>query len=250
MPKVLSYRGGVVLALLLGATFGAPTASRAAPGGQAAGGFTLTATPVGNASAALQWTAVADAASYRVYGVRTLIVDPATADPAGPEAHPTSHPLARADAGTWIEIARDLRDTAATLTDLPREGTFAFVVRAVDAGGREYAQTAAATVSLATAPGDDLAVEMPTFAAARLTWAAVPGAARYALLSAPAGRPLVPDRIRQGLGGTTTIVDGLPPGSTWRFAVVAQDASGRVLAQTRTEEVTTAPPLAPMLGMR
>jgi hypothetical protein len=250
MPKVLSYRGGVVLAVLLGAAFGAPTATRAAPGGQAAAGFNLTAAPVGNASAALQWNAQTDVASYRVYGVRTMIVDPATADPAGPESHPTTHPLARADAGTWIEIAKDLQDTSATLTDLPREGTYAFVVRAVDAGGREYAQTAAATVSLATAPGDDLAVEMPTFTAARLTWEAVPGAARYALLSAPAGRPLAPDRVRQGLSGTTTTIDGLPPSSTWRFAVVAQDASGRVLAQTRTEEVTTLPPLAPMFGMR
>ena len=247
---VVGLSPGVVLAVLLGAVFGAPTASRAAPDGQAAGGFNLTAAPVGNASAALQWTAAADAASYRVYGVRTMIVNPATADPAGPESHPTAHPLARADAGAWIELAKDLRDTSATLTDLPREGTYAFVVRAVDAGGREYAQTAAATVSLDTAPGDDLAVEMPTFTAARLTWEPVPGAARYALLSGPAGRPLVPDRIRQALSGTTTIVDGLPPGSTWRFAVVAQDASGRVLAQTRTEEVTTAPPMAPMLGMR
>jgi hypothetical protein len=250
MPKVLSYRGGVVLAVLLGALFGAPATSRAAPGGQAAGSFGLTAAPVGNASASLQWSAPTGAASYRIYGVRTMLVDPATVDPAAPEAHPSTHPLARAEAGAWVEIARDLRDTSATLTDLPREGTFAFVVRAVDAAGAEYAQTPPATVSLATAPGDDLAVDMPSFAAARLTWEPVPGATRYALLSAPAGRPLVPDRVRQGLSGTTTIVDGLPPGSTWRFAVVAQDASGRVLAQTRTEEVITAPPMAPMLGMR
>jgi hypothetical protein len=250
MPKVLSYRGGVVLAVLLGAVFAAPTLSRAAPDGQAAAGFTLTAAPVGNASAALQWNAQTDATSYRIYGVRTVVVAPATADPAGPEAQPSTHPLARADAGTWVEIARDLHDTSATLTDLPREGTYAFVVRAIDAGGREYVQTAAATVSLATAPGDDLAVEMPTYTAARLTWQAVPGATRYGLLSAPAGRPLVPDRARQSFNGTTTVVDGLPAGSTWRFAVVAQDASGRVLAQTRTQDVTTLPPMAPMLGMR
>src|SRR3954470_24204772 len=102
MQKVLSYRGGVVLAVLLGAAFVAPAASRAAPGGQAAAGFTLTAAPVGNASAGLQWNAQTDAASYRIYGVSTMIVNPATADPAGPEAHPTTHPLARADAGTWI----------------------------------------------------------------------------------------------------------------------------------------------------
>src|SRR5690242_5962094 len=82
MPKVLSYRGGVVLAVLLGASFSAPTVSRAAPDGQAAAGFTLTAAPVGNASAALQWNAQTDAASYRIYGVRTVVVAPATADPA------------------------------------------------------------------------------------------------------------------------------------------------------------------------
>lgn len=221
MPSVLSYRVGVVLAVLLGAAFAAPTLSRAAPDGQAAAGFTLTAEPVGNASAGLQWNAQTDAASYRIYGVRTVIVDPATADPGGPEAHPTSHPLARADAGTWIEIARDLRDTSATLTDLPREGTYAFVVRAIDAGGREFVQTAPATVSLATAPGDDLAVDMPTFTAARLTWEAVPGAARYALLSArPAGHwcPTAPARVSAARPRSSTAYRRGAPGASpsWR----------------------------------
>src|SRR5207248_11407573 len=116
----------------------APPAAQATPGLQATPAFQLAATPVGNASAALRWTALSDAASYNIYGVRTMIVDPATADPAGPEVQPASHPLARAAAGTWIEVAKGLRDTATTVADLPREGTYAFLVRAVDAGGQEY----------------------------------------------------------------------------------------------------------------
>ncbi len=249
MSGILSARGGVVLIALLAALAVAPPI-HAAPSAQASSGFELTAAPVGNASAALRWTALPEAASYNVYGVQTVVIDPATTDPTSPEAQPTNHPLARATPGTWVEVAKDLRTAGATLTDLPRERTLAFVVRAVDASGREYAQSAPATVVLEGAPGDDLVVDMPTFTAARLSWEPVPGATRYAVLAAPAGQPLAPDRARQALTETTTVIDGLPPGGSWRFAVLAQDADGRVLAQTRLQEVVTAPPMGPMFGMR
>lgn len=81
-------------------------------------------------------------------------------------------------------------------------------------------------------------------------WAPVPGAARYALLAAPLGRLLAPDRGRAAMETTATVIDGLPPGSTWRFAVLAQDADGHVLARTPTEEVTTTPAMAPPVGAR
>src|SRR5689334_10653566 len=47
-----------------------------------------TATPLGNASVSLTWAALPGAASYNVYAVRTLIIDPATIDQASPEAQP------------------------------------------------------------------------------------------------------------------------------------------------------------------
>ena len=52
-------------------------------------GFDLVASPVGNASAALRWTALPDAASYTIYGARTMQIDPALASSGGPETQPT-----------------------------------------------------------------------------------------------------------------------------------------------------------------
>jgi len=247
MQGVVTRRVGVVVAVLLAAA-GLVPAVHADSTPAAASSLQLTAAPVGNASAALRWTALPDAASYNVYGTQTVAVDPATMDPASAEAQATNHPLARANPGTWVEVAKDLHTAGATLTDLPRERTYAFIVRAVDANGQEYSQSAPATVTLAGAPGAELQVDMPTFSAAQLSWQPVPGATRYTLLSGPAGRPLSVDRARQALTSTSTVIDGLPPGSSWQFPVVAEDSDGRVLAQTHLQQITTAPPMPPLLG--
>ena len=231
-------------AVLIWAAGGDATARAAPAAEQAAGQLPLTATAVGNASAALSWTPAPEAVTYTVHAGRTVIVDPAMA--MVPERRPGQdvHPLDREPPGTWVPIAEGLRETSVTLTDLPPEGTFAFLVRALDAEGDELAASTIASVSLDQAAGGTLAFEVPLSGTVQLTWHQVPGAARYAVLVGLPGRPLMSDPFRQALSGTTTRIDGLAPGATWRFAVEAQDERGGVLARTQAEELTMPPPTA------
>jgi hypothetical protein len=208
--------------------------------------FTLTATAVGNSSAMLSWPPRPGAAAYNVYGARTVIEAPATLSPAGPQPDPAAHPLERADPGAWVAVAQGLRDPAVTLTALPEEGTYAFVVRAVGQDGRELAQSSVAQVSLAQAPGDDLHIEVVSPWGVRLSWEAVPGATQYALLVGSPGRPLLPDPGRQALPDTAVELAGLAPGTRWHFAVIARDAQGGVLALSQQAEILMPPP--PLLG--
>ena len=231
-------------AVLIWAAGGGATALDAQAAEQAAGQLTLTATAVGNTSVMLSWSAAPEAVTYTVHAGRTVIVDPATA--VLPERRPghDAHPLDREPPGTWVLVAEGLRETSVTLTDLPPEGTFAFLVRGLDADGDEMAASAVASVSLDQAAGGTLAFEVPVSGTIQLTWQQVPGAARYAVLVGLPGRPLVLDPFRQALSSTTTRIDGLAPGTTWRFAVEAQDERGGVLARTHAEELTMPPPTA------
>jgi hypothetical protein len=208
--------------------------------------FTLTATAIGNTSATLGWAPRTEAVGYNVYGARTVIEGRATWSPMSIPADHAAHPLADADPGTWVAVAQQVRDPAVTLTGLPEEGTYAFLVRAVAQDGRELAQSSVAQVSLAEAPGDDLHVEVVSLWSVRLTWEAVPGAARYALLVGNPGRPLRPDPTFQALPGTAVELAGLAPGTRWQFAVVAHDAQGGVLAESQPAEILMPPP--PLVG--
>jgi hypothetical protein len=227
----------LLLALLMLAAGGNPTAL-------AADQLALTATAVGNTSAMLSWNAPPQAVTYTVHAGRTVLVDPTTA--MVPERRPglDAHPLDWEPPGTWVLVAEGLRETSVTLADLPPEGTFAFLVRALDAEGDEVAASTVATVSLDQAPGGTLTFEVPVSGTIQLTWHQVPGAARYGVLVGLPGRLLMPDPFRQALTGTTTRIDGLPPGTTWRFAVEAQDERGGVLARTQAEVLTMPPPTA------
>jgi hypothetical protein len=236
-----------VTLLVVGWMLSAPT-TRASPGVQATSGFELTVTPVGNASATLRWTALPDAASYTVYGAWTALDPQWAAELGQPAGLPGTNPLTLTTPGTWVAVVQDLGDTSVTVADLAPSQTYSFLVRAVDPSGQEYAQSGATSVALATAPGTHLEVKMPTLTTARLAWLPVAGAARYLLFAAPVGRPLAPDRARAAMTTTATVIDGLPPGSTWRFTVVAQDGDGHMLARTQVEEVTTTPAMSPLLS--
>src|SRR2546423_1316635 len=159
-------------ALLLAVLLLLPGSARpaaAAPGGQAPADFTLTAAAVGNTSASLRWTPRGDASAYNVYAGQLVIAPPPPADEqADPLGARAPYPLARAQPGTWVPVAQGLHDTATTVTGLPAEGTYAFLVRAVGPDGQEVAQTSAVEVSLAQAPGDDLTLDTPAPGSVRL----------------------------------------------------------------------------------
>jgi hypothetical protein len=249
---MLAFRFVLARASLLAALLLLPAGAQpahAAPLGQAPPDFTLTAAAVGNTSASLRWTPRGDASAYNVYAGQLVIAPPLPTDeqvdppaPARGNAR-TAHPLARAQPGTWVPVAQGVHDTATTVADLPAEGTYAFLVRAVGPDGHEVAQSNAVDVSLAEAPGDELKLDAPAPGSVRLTWAPVVGAARYALLVGAPGRPLEPDPARQALTQTAAAIGGLPIGSTWRFAVVAQDGGGNMLARTSVAEITMPPPV-------
>lgn len=222
----------VALAVLLGLALTLPTQASAAPLAQAPAGFTVVAAAIGNASATLTWTAHPEATAYNVYAAQTVIA--ATASDSGASAHP----LARATPGSWVAVAQGVRDTTTTLADLPPEGSYAFVVRAADRSGQERAQTEPAALSLADAPGDDLTLAVQSTGSLRLAWEVVPGAPRYAVLIGAPGRPLQRDPSRAALTDTMVQLDGLTPGSSWRFAVIAEDADGHVLARSPETEIT------------
>ncbi|HLH22846.1 MAG TPA: hypothetical protein VK066_10000 [Chloroflexota bacterium] len=230
------------LLLVVAAAWAAgPAASAAVAQGTA---FPLTVAAVGNASATVSWSAQPGAASYDVYAAQTVVVDPTRADvperPAGDDAHP----LERVAPGTWVVVAGGVHDVTATLHDLPAEGTFALIVRAVDGNGQNVAQSAVSQVSLAGAPGTSLGLDVPAAGVVDLTWHEVPGAARYALLVGRPGQPLVADARQQPVTATGLRLSGIAPGSSLRFAIEAQDADGAILARTDSATLTMPPPSA------
>jgi hypothetical protein len=233
-------RGALALLPWLAAVFVAAGPASA----QGAAEFPLTAAPIGNASATVSWSAQPGAAGYNVYAAQTVVIDPATAELPERPASDDARPLEGVAAGTWAMIVRGARDTTLTLHDLPPEGTFALLVRPVDGDGQERGQSSVAQVSLAGAPGGGLTVSVPAAGMLDLTWQEVPGAARYALLVGAPGRPLVPDARQQPVSSTGLRLTGVAPGTSWRFAVEAQDAEGGTLARTDSASLIMPSPSA------
>jgi hypothetical protein len=213
---------------------------------QSAGEFALTATPIGNTSAALSWSAQPDAASYTVYAAQTVVIDPAVAELPERPAEDQPHPLERVAPGTWVALVQGVPDTTLTLRDLPPEGTFAVVVRPVTRDGQERGPSSVATVSLAGAPGGWLTVTVPAVGTIDLSWQEVPGAARYALLVGPPGHRLTTDARQQPVSGTTLRLTGVAPGTPVRFAIEAQDGEGNALA--RSDSASLVMPTPSMFG--
>ncbi|HZR97275.1 MAG TPA: hypothetical protein VFE37_01130 [Chloroflexota bacterium] len=224
---------------LLGLTAVAPAAQA-----QSAAEFPLTVAPMGNMSATLSWSPQPGAVSYNVYAAQTVVVDPATAELPERPATDEPHPLERVAPGTWVEVVHGAQNTTLTLRDLPAEGTFALLVRPVDGESHEQGQSSLAQVSLAGAPGGSITADVPAVGTIDLTWHEVPGAARYALLVGAPGRALVPDARQQPVSTTGLRLTGVPPGTSWRFAVEAQDADGGTLARSDSTALVMPPPSA------
>ncbi|HLI28125.1 MAG TPA: fibronectin type III domain-containing protein [Chloroflexota bacterium] len=131
-----------------GAARPTPAATASVPG--AAGcptpqgpNFVAIACTSGPSTATVTWVPQSDAAAYNVYG---MLLTPLAAA-GGPAS-----PLTSAAPGSWVMLASGVRGNSATLTNLPPNGAYAFLVRVVNQAGQEAAERSASATLLAAAP--------------------------------------------------------------------------------------------------
>lgn len=252
-----------------------PAASGAASG---SGQFTTSVSPAGAGAVSIAWSAQAGATAYNVYGASMM------APPAGqtPLVGGTPNPLASAAPGTWVAVGSNVTGTSTTVSGLTPGGMYEFLVRAVNATGGEFSQsspqpiTLAATTTAPTAAAASSSTTPPTTSATSpavstpalppatspasftltvtpatntslsLAWNPYVGATSYGVLvSRPPGGQFVADSSRAALTTTSTVIDGLTPGSQFTFMIAAKDATGKELARTNQVPVTVGQPAAP-----
>lgn len=100
----------------------------------------------------------------------------------------------------------------------------------------------------AVAPGQPLQLTAQATSDARvlLSWSPVLGAnVTYQVLVQRAGMPWVPDPQRGNLTTSSTVIEGVPPGTQFTFQIVARDAQGTEIGRSNPAPVTVPPPGPP-----
>jgi hypothetical protein len=100
----------------------------------------------------------------------------------------------------------------------------------------------------AVAPGQPLQLTAQATSDARvlLSWSPVLGAnVTYQVLVQRAGMPWVPDPQRGNLTTSSTVIEGVPPGTQFTFQIVARDAQGTEVGRSDPAPVTVPPPGPP-----
>jgi formylglycine-generating enzyme required for sulfatase activity len=165
----------------------------------------VTAQTISTTSIRVTWTAVPDAASYKVYWA------------ASPD-------------GTKTQVGGEINDTAYTHTSVPKNTTCYYFVKAVNAAGESDYSTytaGASTVPLLAAPDAPLDVTAiaATTSSITITWTAAPGAASYRVYwAATSGGTKT--QMGGAITGTTYTHTGAEKNTTCYYFVKAVNAAG------------------------
>lgn len=146
--------------------------------------------------------------------------------------------------GPYTTIARPAQDCYAD-TELQNGTTYRYVVAGVDASGAEGPPSAEVEATPLAPPGaPGRLVATPGNARVSLSWSPSAGAARYKLLRATI--PTGPFTIAVSTPDTTFTDTTVANGTTYFYAVVAQNVAGESPASVQAQTMPVAPPPAPV----
>jgi len=176
----------------------------------------VTAAPVGTKSITVSWAKATGAVSYDVWRYQ----------------------------GGWILAAENVTDASYTRNGLTVGAPYSFRVDAKDANGNVLWQSGTVKATTYTTPFDVTAVATGT-KSITLSWDDLPGAAGYDVYRYQGGWLLA----AADLTDLSYTRNGLTPGASYAFRVVAKDTDGNMLRQSETVKATTwaaAPAPAPI----